>query len=269
MTPRVRAERQAVYCHNPSPFYRLRARDVVLEPRFALFVGLYGLLYRINLRANRFVVVQQDWLRREFKARFGLDNVVVAHPELPSVPAPGATTRSGKTVFLYPLHPRVFKNLEVIAVATRALRAAGVSAFEVQITIDGRENRYARHVARALQGLPEIRLMGRQPREAVFALYAAADCLLFPSKLETWGLPITEFKRFAKPMLVADARYAAETVGDYPQAAFFDPDDAARLADLMRSVIEKRFVPEPRETIRPADPYARNWDELFRILLSG
>jgi glycosyltransferase involved in cell wall biosynthesis len=104
-------------------------------------------------------------------------------------------------------------------------------------------------------------------REAVFAQYREAACLLFPSVLETWGLPITEFKPLGKPVLVADCRYAAETVGDYANAAYFGADDAGRLAELMRAVIEKRFQPEYRQVAPLEPPYARDWAELFAHLL--
>ena len=82
MTPNVHAERQAVYCHNAAPFYRLRFQDAVLEPRFALFVLLYGMLYSINLGKNRFVIVQQQWMRREFESRFGARGVSWRIPSL-------------------------------------------------------------------------------------------------------------------------------------------------------------------------------------------
>lgn len=273
ITPAVHAERQAVYCHNPSPFYRLRLADARLDPRFALFALGYGWLYRINLHRNRFVVVQQDWLRNEFESRFGVRSVVVAHPDTPplaSGPQGGMARAPGApTVFFYPALPRVFKNFEAIAAAVERLRADGVRGFEVRLTIDGSENRYARHLAGRLSALPEVRLLGRQSRDGVYALYREADCLLFPSRLETWGLPITEFKATGRPMLVADCRYAVETVGDYPAVAFHGPDDGGRLAALMRDVIDRRFRPEPRRMPVPREPFARDWARLFEILLRG
>ena len=270
MTPNVHAERQAVYCQNAAPFYRLRFQDAVLEPRFALFVLLYGMLYSINLGKNRFVVVKQQWMRREFESRFGARGVIVAHPVSGAVPAPPAEnvpSKGARAVFFYPTIPRPHKNIEIIGLAAQRLRAAGLRDFEVWITIDGRENRYARRIAKAFGGMSEMRLLGRQTRAAVHALYREADCLIFSSRLESWGMPISEFKALGKPVLVADCEYAGETVGDYGKAAFFDPDDAGRLAELMRAVLEKRFRPETRPAASPAPPYAQNWAELFGILL--
>ena len=63
------------------------------------------------------------------------------------------------------------------------------------------------------------------PRDRILLRYAKADCLLFPSKLETWGIPISEFQQTGKPMLVIDLPYAHETVGSYHAVSFFPPGD--------------------------------------------
>ncbi len=71
MTPVVKAKRQLVYCHNPAPFYPIGIRDAMLDWKLLAFRLLYGALYRINLHRNYMIVVQQDWLRNEFRRRWG------------------------------------------------------------------------------------------------------------------------------------------------------------------------------------------------------
>lgn len=80
ITPRVLASRQAVYCHNASPFYQVSLKESLQEPVFLLFNLLYVWLYRAFIRRNYCVIVQQQWLRAEFIKRFGQIPVVVAHP---------------------------------------------------------------------------------------------------------------------------------------------------------------------------------------------
>ena len=63
ITPRVRADIRAVYCHNPAPFYPFSLKEALLDWKFGFFTVLYRFLYGINIKANNFVVVQQDWLR--------------------------------------------------------------------------------------------------------------------------------------------------------------------------------------------------------------
>jgi glycosyltransferase involved in cell wall biosynthesis len=270
-TPNIKAAVKGVYCHNPSPFYSFTIKEALLDWKFGLFTLFFSFLYGINIKSNNFVVVQQDWLRREFKARYGVGNVVVAHPSVDHIPIEAGVS-SGEPNrpyrFFYPAYPRTFKNLEQILNAARLLEQDGFDRFEVWITTNGSETPYAARMRRQYSDLVTVRWMGLQPRSEVLRLYGEADCLLFPSKLETWGMPITEFKATGKPILVADLPYAHETVGEYSKAAFFKVGDNTALAAMMSGAArgEGGFVPQTEQQI--AEPFSRNWIELWRILLA-
>jgi glycosyltransferase involved in cell wall biosynthesis len=270
MTPNVTADIRAVYCHNPSPFYSLRLRDAILDPTFALFVAFYRYLYRINLKRNNFVIVQQDWIRKNFEHIFGLQNVIVAQPSLDDASSrikSRERTSNSRFSFFYPAFPRTFKNFEVVLEAARALEERKINNFELWLTVDATVNRYAARLVQEFSGLRNVRWLGLLSQERVFDLYGKADCLAFPSRLETWGLPITEFKTTGKPILAADLPYAHETVGNYDLSAFFDPDDPTNLAEIMRRASMGEAVFAPSRGKEPAMPYARNWSELWPLIL--
>jgi glycosyltransferase involved in cell wall biosynthesis len=269
MTPNVTADIRAVYCHNPSPFYSLRLRDAILDPTFALFVAFYRYLYRINLKRNNFVIVQQDWIRKRFERSFGLRNVIVARPSIDGASVAlnsKERTSNSRFVFFYPAFPRTFKNFEVVLEAARILEESQVNNFELWLTVDATVNSYAARLVREYSGLHHVRWLGLLSIERVFALYGKAGCLMFPSRLETWGLPITEFKTTGKPILAADLPYAHETLGNYDLCAFFDPDDPANLAEMMRQASTGEPVFAPSRGQEPEKPYARNWSELWPLL---
>jgi len=269
ITPNVCARRQAVYCHNPSPFYRLTLRESLLDPTFFAFNKLYSFIYKLNIRRNHHVVVQQKWLRKEFMQRYGARSVVVAHPVDPVSSGARERRRSDITVFFFPALSRFFKNFEVICEAVALLAAKGVNQFEVRLTIDGKENRYSVGLFKRFSALGAIRFIGRQNQAQMAAQYAAADCLLFPSRLETWGLPITEAKGLKMPMLVADVPYAHETVGTYDKVRFFPATDAVALAALMEDFIAGRLRFDHVVEADPAAPFAKDWSGLLRILTAG
>jgi glycosyltransferase involved in cell wall biosynthesis len=270
ITPRVVAEIQAVYCHNPSPFYRFRLRDIFLDWKFGLFTLFFRYLYAINIQSNDHVIVQQDWIRRSFEQFHHLDNVIVAHPNVDTSEIqrsyrkrqPGEPYR-----FFYPAFPRTFKNMEIVLKAARLLEQEGFHDFELWLTFDGSVNRYADEMATQFSGAKSVRWLGLLPRTRVFALYEEADCLLFPSKLETWGLPISEFKTTGKPILAADLSYAHETIGNYDHVAFFDPDNAESLADHMKSAASGKpiFGAVRADTIAP--PSTNTWAELWSLIV--
>jgi glycosyltransferase involved in cell wall biosynthesis len=277
MTPNVTAEVRAVYCHNPSPFYRLGAGEVLTDWKFSLFTFFYRYLYAINLRRNDLVIVQQEWLRREFRRRYRAENIVVAHPRIPSLVIPALPeeeqAQGGGARFFYPAYPRSFKNIELLLQAARILEQGGLErggadGFSVWLTIDGSENRYAAKLRSEYGGLRSVSWLGIMPRDRILMLYAKADCLLFPSKLETWGMPISEFQQTGKPILVIDLPYARETVSTYPAVSFFPPGNPQILADAMKSFIQGRLAFSEISAPSIPPPFAADWTELFQILLN-
>jgi glycosyltransferase involved in cell wall biosynthesis len=268
LTPRVQAQRRAVYCHNPAMFYPLSLLEGLREPAFAVFNKLYPLAYRINIAKNDWVIVQQEWMRKEFLARYPIRRIIVAHPSVPAQDFSGASDAGsrGTKIFFFPAYPRFFKNFEVIGDAVRLLVSRGRVDFEARITLDGTENRYAKHLARKYADVTRLKFIGLQPRQRIYQLYQEADCLIFSSKLETWGLPLSEFKQFGKPILAADLPYAHETIGHYDKARFFDPDNAAELALRMEELMDNRLLFDRCEAGTPSPPFAKDWDELLDIL---
>lgn len=278
ITSRVSAGRQAVYCHNPSPFYRISLREAFLEPKFFLFNFFYLWLYRLLIRRNHSVVVQQSWLRTEFQKRMGPLPVVVAHP----VQASGghaAVEHAGSVVpgraaavpfvFLYPALPRVFKNFETLFAAARLLASRGVTGFEVRVTLSGTENRCARWLMHRFGNTPGVRFIGLQTRAGMHEQYGQASAVLFPSKLETWGLPISEGKAYGHPLLLADLPYAHEAVGTYDRVGFFPATSPSALADAMQAMVEGRWQPTGNREQVPHEPFAADWASLWALLTRG
>ena len=274
MTPNVSVPRQAVYCHNASPFYKLSFKEAWLDPKFALFNLFYRYLYLINIKRNDFVDVQQNCLRNKFKQFVSTDKIIVAHPSVSSrekMDSAVAATESeqAETIFFYPSLPRVFKNFEVIGQAAGILIKQGVDNFQIVLTISGDENRYSRYIYNSFKHIKNIKFLGIQDRDSIFKLYQKSVCVIFPSKLETWGLPITEAKLFRKPLLLVNLEYAHETLGAYDRVKFFETDNVQQLAQAMKDVISQSVIFEKTEDQAIAAPFTQNWKELFDILLRG
>lgn len=269
ITPRVDARRQAVYCHNPAPFFRPTFAESRLEPTLLLFSLFYRFLYGAFIRRNRFVIVQQDWLRCEFRRMFGALDVVVAHPQ-PNLTVRPVVACDGKPfVFLYPALPRVFKNFETLAEATQILQGRGCRDFEVRFTLSGTENAYSKALHDRYGHIPALRWIGRQTGAQMLEQYGRCGAVVFPSRLETWGLPISEAKAYGRPLLVADLPYAHESVGSCDSVSFFDPKDPQQLADLMQSMLEGRWKASVVQAAPLAAPSAADWPGLWALLVEG
>lgn len=270
MTPRVQARRRYVYCHNPSPFSRIPLALRLKDRTFLLFSLFYGWLYRINIHRNDAVIVQQEWLREEFRNRFGVRRVIVAHPSVRQATVAPAETRAatrGPFRFLFPTLARVHKNLELIIRCAKILDADPTWKGRIVVTMDGSESAYARSLVEACGATRSVDFIGLQKPVDMDRQYAICDALLFPSLLETWGLPLTEAKARGIPILAADLPYARETVGTCGAVRFFDPHDPQGLAELLIELSSGRSQFEAVQRSEPEEPFADGWRALLKILL--
>jgi glycosyltransferase involved in cell wall biosynthesis len=71
--------------------------------------------------------------------------------------------------------------------------------------------------------------------EELEGLFAVAECFVFPSTLEGFGLPILEAMRRGVPVVCANASSLPEVAGE--AARYFDPGDAGELAEAAVEVL--------------------------------
>lgn len=90
-----------------------------------------------------------------------------------------------------------------------------------------------------------VRLLGYVDDDELGHLYRNAAWFVFPSLYEGFGLPALEAMANGCPVLAARAAAIPEVCGD--AALYFDPHDAASLADLLREVVAQ---PELRGTLQ-------------------
>lgn len=270
MTPNVVAENKIVYCHNPAPFYKLKWKEAMTEKSLIFFKWFYGIFYRINIHSNKYVVVQQQWLREAFQKKYKVKNVIVSYPDVPINTRVEKESCTGEKLysFFYPSLPRVFKNFETLLKSAEVLENQSYK-FEVILTFDGSENKYAAQLKKKYGHLKCVKFIGLKTREDVWKLYNEASCLVFTSTMETWGLPITEMKLFDKPIIVAKCKYAYETVGDYDKACFFEPRNSLQLSELMKKALLGKLKFSSSNFIQPQQPFAKSWKDLFALILPG
>ena len=273
-TPNVKAERRAVYCHNPFPFYQWKWKELFLNYRIVCFAWFSKYIYRINIHKNYRILVQQQWIRTRFTEMFHLPGgrIIVTLPATASSLVETRTNMpdcSSTYQFLFPSYCDIHKNFELLCQAAALLeKEIGKGKFNVLLTIDGTENKYTQWIHRKWGHIESLKFAGFMDRKELYAAYEKADCLVFPSKVETWGLPISEFSLFGKPMLLADLPYAHETAAGSRQTAFFNVQHADELKEQMKRLLfnDNAFLTAiPKQEI--PHPVTSTWEELFGELL--
>lgn len=267
MSPNVIAKKRFVYCHHPTVFYKPTFKDWKFNYKIGVFSILYKYLYQINLKKNDAVFVQQNWIKKEFESMFNLTNVIVSKPEFISKTSiEKLDLEDSKVHFFYPLISKSFKNIELIGQAIRLLPETTQSKIKIHITIQKGDSKYSDYIISQYK-LEALNYIGKISQDEVFVYYNSMDCLLFPSKLETWGLPISEAKAFKKPMLLANLPYAKEAVGDYDKVSFFDINSSAALAELITKFANETIIFEGNKPEIITTKQLNSWDELFDYIL--
>jgi glycosyltransferase involved in cell wall biosynthesis len=270
-TPSVQAERRVVYCHNSFPFYKWKLNELFFAPKVVLFALFSKYAYQKNIHQNKYIVVQQLWFKEQMVRLFKLDRkkVIIAPPSFTGRELnqeSTSITTNHKYTFFFAAAPDSHKNFECICRAAQCLeKERNRSDFRVCITMNGTENAYARWIDHKWgKKIKALEFIGYLDKESLYRYYGLCNCFIFPSKIETWGLPVTEFGAFSKPMLLADLPYAHETAAGLSQVAFFNPDLPEQLAVMMEKMLlgDSGFLSKIESRMLPS-PVVYSWKELF------
>lgn len=290
VTPRVVAERQAVYCQTSFPFYKWKWRDFRFDPKIPMFAMLTRFYYKARVQHNRYLIVQQEWLRKGLSKMLGVseEKFIVAPPKASfknenkdeaenkqSAMSLAEQLRdkneNEKKTFLYVSTADCHKNFETLCKAAKILEnKIGEGRFKVVLTVKGDENKYAQWLHKNWGNVASIDFHGLMDKDTLYKYYRESNCLVFPSNVETWGLPISEYMAVnGGHMIVSNLPYAHNTTKGADSVAFFEPDNANDLAHKMEELISENmrdFQSIPKDT-HIAEPYATDWHALFELLL--
>ena len=236
---------QYVYIHQSIPFQKEKRFSFFKreESVAAVYQYVIGSLIKRSAKSAKGVIVQTQWMKdavieTTYKSA---QAICVAKPDVDSfVLDPAITLNTHR--FFFPTNGAAYKNDAVIIRACRELRKRGITDFEVCLTLPD-----------TAVVDDNIRCVGRLDREQMGRFYQSS-VLLFPSYIETVGLPLLEAKQCQTVILAADCAYAHETVGDYEHAFYFNYNDEIQLADLMQTVMQRTFSPSgPDDTTSESD----------------
>lgn len=134
------------------------------------------------------------------------------------------------------------------------------------ITIDARQNANAGRLLRQVRecGLSDrIINVGPLSQQKLVDYYRACDCLVMPTRLESFSVTYLEAMHFGLPILTSDRNFAREICG--PAAVYFDPWHTASIRDTVLRV--KHDTPLRTSLVthghaRLASRFARTWDDV-------
>lgn len=234
MTLGIAASKKVAYVHQPLFFQK----DILFsffkkkEVSLAIHQRLIGRFINFTLRKEKpIVIVQTKWMKDAIVSYKVLpeEKVLIVPPKKIAMPNKGIINLENE--FFFPSIVRSYKNHIIIFKAVELLQKEGMYKYRVNIT--GKPEEFdvlSSNLAK------QIHFMGTIERKLVFKEYEKS-VLIFPSLMETYGLPLLEAKMVGTIIFAADLPYAHEVLGGYTNAYYFDPKDPEKLKVLMKQYL--------------------------------
>lgn len=230
---------QFLYVHQSIPFQKLKRFSFLKKEEriYAVYQYVIGSMIKKSIKKADRVFVQTEWMKDAVSSYTLKSKIDKISPriEIPEGIGEDPVVMDGKH-FFFPANKMPYKNHKVIMDAVRILSARDVSDITVSFTLGEEE--------KVPNGLKQIQCIGSQSRETVMQMYTR-NVLVFPSYIETFGLPLAEARAVGGLILAADTPFARELLNGYENVYYFDPFDANELAALMEQVISKEITAVP------------------------
>ncbi|WP_270826616.1 glycosyltransferase [Aeromonas sp. Y318-1] len=242
---------QLIYLHQPLPFTTVKYVFNKQTIKYFLYKWFYKFFILLFVTKSTRFVVQTQWMKAAL-AQSGVaeGNISVFTPDI-KLPDGHHNKRSEQTqlltseqvTFFYPASSLFYKNHLLILDALALLNTRQVnkkSQFAVTLAI-GDHPVFDEKVQQL--GLSDnVVYLGVMSYEQVIEYYISADAVLFPSYIETFGLPLAEAGVLGKKIICADLPYSRDVLTGYQGASFLDYQDATKWADEMESVLGQQTV---------------------------
>lgn len=245
---------QVIYLHQSIPFQKIKKFSFFKRGEFqlAIYQYLIGSFIKSSLTKVKHVIVQTKWMKDTIleQEKFKKINITNILPPQNELEVDIQDVKFEKNSFFYPAGNFIYKNHSCLNHAVEILKHSGIDDFEVKLTTESEKN------------VENIKFLGKMSYDSVIKEYKKST-LVFPSYIETIGLPLLEARKMGALILASDTPFSREALVDYPNAYFFDPFNPKELSNLMSKVIKGKIrkVNSTKEQIKTS-----GWEGVIEIL---
>ena len=233
--------KQFVYLHQSLQFSPIKYSLFKKEER-TLWVrqNIICNLMRKSLKYADVIIVQTNWMKKATRdwLKEKQKRIEVLAPDTKLKDCCEKNVERVTDLFFYPATGEIYKNHKIIVKACEILKQRKI-AYRMLFTMNKNESCYASKLYSEIKRKNlNIEFVGLLEHEEIMKLYKKA-ILVFPSCLESFGLPLLEAKKSDGLILCSDLPFAHEILDDYSNAYFFDVKNAEQLAGYMEKCSDK------------------------------
>lgn len=233
---------QSIYLHQALLFCTKKYR-IYKNFKFWMYQNIVSIYVFLSIKKANNVIVQTEWMKRACieKIKINGNKVIVEKPSFAGEITSKYKYVDNTNLFFYPASGLDYKNHQVIVDAVSSLNTEVLKHIKVVFTLNGNENRRIIKMKKIVDRnkLP-IEFIGYINKNEVYNYYTKS-ILIFPSLIETFGLPLLEASKHNTPIVASDLPYAREVLEGYDNADFFNPLDANELKEIILGFLKNEI----------------------------
>lgn len=261
--------RQIVYYHQSIPFYKRNWSFFKRAERILwLYKNIYPIFVKLLLNKKTQVVVQIPYIKKGFIEKFHVspENIFVLFPDVETIDVSKISDYSYEGNFyhfIYPAMPNSYKEHKTLCDVMVKLKMKNIHIYEkIKIHLTFKEGEFVdfEKYMKDLGVQERFVFEGQIEHHKLLSMYKASQGLLFPSTIETLGLPLLEAAAFGLPIIVSDLDYAHEVLEGYSGVKYVLPYDIDHWEEEIEYCCtdKKRFIPlKQQET---------SWNSFFKLI---
>ncbi|MFL2136567.1 glycosyltransferase [Ruoffia sp. FAM 24228] len=242
---------QVLYLHQALPFQKAKRFSFLKkdERNYAVLQYVLGKIIKNGLKHTQRIIVQAEWMKESVMKEGITEEKIDVIPPTTNIPVLKKYNNYQMDNFFYPTSDFIYKNIEILEDAAELINEL---PFNIDITI---KRKFANK---------HLNSIGYISRKEVFQKYNHS-VLVFPSIIETYGMPLMEAKHNNSVIIAADTVFAREILKDYNNAYFFPSDNPSELSELMRRCILGTIVRKKNEDIKITN---NSWCKVVEVIES-
>jgi glycosyltransferase involved in cell wall biosynthesis len=202
---------------------------------FLKYKLLMDQLYKKNLKAVSMIFVQTQWMKTALIEKYKYPGKVTVVTPIQRSFATNTKQLPEAVEFLledtgikllYVTSSDTYKNVPRLIEAVKRYNHSSPRPVKLYLTINGESNEH-------------IVFLGKIEYNSMYTLYKKVDALIYPSLVETLGLPLIEAHEAGLDILASDLTYAREICGE--GALYFNPRDIDSIVGALRTYCSDEF----------------------------
>lgn len=244
--PQVMYMDQSIPFQNEKKFSFLKKE----ERAYAVYQHLIGILNKRACKKADCTIVQTEWLKKAIvrKCKVSNSRIIKIHPESTKIPEQYRAKDINPSVFFYPASSAIYKNHSCLFKAMDYVE----KPCRVILTMDAPK-----------EAPSACRFVGQISQEDVYR-HMCSEVLVFPSYIESFGLPLEEARTIGTIILASDTDFSREVLDGYENAYYFNPFVPEELGKLMNKVLTGEIKQKKQRMIQQKK--SEGWSNVIKVL---